>query len=156
MLKYCDPHFANHARFKCVVLNTSIRKQVSGQASYLSSRRKGQGEVTIEDIEKALNANAGDYAERRILNSVIRSAGQMFGTCSYQNSRRRNLDSYVHALDKPTLFITLNAADLQPDSIARLMPDYELYTQSDPKGRIRMAREHLRENHAIAAAHFHC
>jgi hypothetical protein len=35
-----------------------------------------------------------------------------------------------------------------------LMPDYELYKQSTSAERIKMARNHLRENPYIAAAHF--
>jgi hypothetical protein len=34
------------------------------------------------------------------------------------------------------------------------MPDYELYKQSTSAERIKMARNHLRENPYIAAAHF--
>lgn len=60
MLKYRDPRFADHERFKYVVFNTTIRKQIFGQASCLFSQRKNRGEVTTEDIEKALDANAGD------------------------------------------------------------------------------------------------
>jgi ATP-dependent DNA helicase PIF1 len=113
LMRYRDGRFARHERFRYVVFNTNMRRQVAGQSTFLLNRHKEQGEVTVEDIEQALAADARDFKARSILDNVVRSAGQIRGTRPYWNGRRRNLEAYVHALGRPDLFVTCSAADLQ-------------------------------------------
>ncbi len=93
-----------------------MRPQVRGSSAYLVNRYQANGrDVTAEDIDTALNADENDPQQQAILDSTVRHAGSLRGTRPYWAGRRRNLEAYVRALGKPTLFVTCSAANLQWD-----------------------------------------
>ena len=156
LMRYSNGRFASHSRFPYFVFNTWMRQQSSQLSSFFVNRfnRPEGRDVSIEDISATLAADSGDYHAQALLNSVVRSAASLRGTRPFWNGKKHQLMAYIRALGKPSLFMTLSAADLQWDALARSMPDYDLWKQASGKDRIRIATKNLRLNPHIAATHF--
>ena len=156
LMRYSNGRFASHSRFPYFVFNTRMRQQSCQLSSFFVNRfnRPEGRDVSIDDISAALSADSTDHDAQALLNSVVRSAGSLRGTRPFWNGKKHQLMSYIRALGKPSLFMTLSAADLQWDALARSMPDYRLWKQASGKDRIRIATKNLRLNPHIAATHF--
>ena len=156
LMRYSNGRFASSSRFSYFMFNTRMRQQSCQLSSFFVNRfnRPEGRDVSIDDISSALSADSTDHDAQALLNSVVRSAGSLRGTCPFWNGKKHQLMSYIRALVKPSLFMTLSAADLQWDALARSMPNYHLWKQASGKDRIRIATKNLRLNPHIAATHF--
>jgi hypothetical protein len=121
LLKYKDGRFARHPRFRYVVFNTLMRRQVNTRAGFYVRRRADQepDSLTLEDLRVAFDENSPE--SEALLNSITRFSGSMRGTRPFWVGRRQQLDAFVKNLNSLHLFVTLSAADHHWDDLMRRM-----------------------------------
>ena len=147
-----DGRFARHPRFPFVAFNTIMSAQVNKKSSWLVNRSGNQERVESQ-LREALDYNT--LEGQILLNSIVRSSNVLRGTRPFWSQERRNLEAMCFALKCPHIFLTFSAADLHWDSLAKVMPDYQLWLAADDDGKARIARKNLKENPHIAAWHFY-
>ena len=151
MMKYHDGRFARHPRFRYVVFNTLMRDTVNSRSRYFTKR--SDRSYTYEELQQLFNEDGPEAT--RLLNSIVRYAGQLRGTRPFWNARRHELEAYVRFLKCTLLFVTSSAADLHWDSLHRCMPRYQEWLDGSRSEQIKISRENLNANPHIAAYHFH-
>ena len=86
--KYHDGRFARYPRFRYVVFNTIMRKQINIRAGFFVRRGDDDRSTMIFDDLRA--AFKKDYPESEALvNSITRFSGSLRGTWPYWGGRRR-------------------------------------------------------------------
>src|SRR2546429_600446 len=73
-LLYKDGRFAQHPRFRYVVFNTIMRKQVNTCSGFFV-RKTGAVDYTLEDLRRAFNDDSVEA--QSIINSITRFAGSL-------------------------------------------------------------------------------
>lgn len=130
-----------------------MRQQVSSRSSFFVKRSGTRQNVDLEELRAASNDDTPE--SRALLNSIIQYAGSLRSTRAFWGGRRQQLESYVHGLGCPGMFMTFSAADLHWDCLQRNMPRYDDWLAADHRGKLAIAAVNLRNNPHIAAYHFH-
>lgn len=158
-MKFHDSRFAQDPRFRYVAMNTLMRMQVNAKSTYYVTKNTKDGHDEGLDLEaiKAAFVNPEDPQAQRILNSIVRHSASLRGTRPFWAGKRANLETYVRSIGSPSTFLTFSAADYHWDSLHKVYPApaYTLWRNGNPQVRMRITREHLRDNPHIAAYHFH-
>ncbi|KAH0826840.1 hypothetical protein AYO21_07253 [Fonsecaea monophora] len=152
LLKYQDGRFAKHPRFRYVVFNTIMRKQVNTRSSFFV-KKTDREEMTIDDLRAAFDDNTAEA--QALLNSITRHADSLRGTRPFWAGRRRQLEAFVKNLGSPHLFVTLSAADYHWHDLMKHLPEFDRWEIATPDERIRIARRNIRDNPLIVAYYFH-
>jgi hypothetical protein len=77
LLKYHDGRFAKHPRFRYVVFNTIMRKQVNTRASFFVKRPANvdRAEMTLDDLRAAFETDSEEA--QALINSITRFSGSL-------------------------------------------------------------------------------
>jgi helitron helicase-like protein/uncharacterized protein DUF6570/PIF1-like helicase len=153
LIKHESGRFARHPRFRYVVFNTIMRRQVSNTAGFFVKSRPGQPNPTADELREAFQNNDPEAAS--LLRSITSMSGSLRGTRSYWGGRRQDLQSHIQHLGAAHFFLTLSAADLHWDDLMRHLPRYNEWRDEDISQRIRIARDNLRDNPHIVSFWFH-
>jgi hypothetical protein len=156
LIKYKDGRFARHPRFRYVVFNTIMRRQVNTRAGFFVRNRDDEEPTSTMSIDDFRTAFEDDSAESEaLINSITRFSGSLRGTRPFWGGKRRQLEAFVKNLGSPHLFVTLSPADLHWDDLMQRMPQYGDWRDGTVAERLRIARNNLRDNPHIAAYWFH-
>lgn len=152
LLLYRDRRFAQHPRWRYVVFNTLMRKQVNGQASFFVGKLHPQNtDLTVDELRRAFE----DDSEQSdaLLSKISRYAAQLKGTRPFWAGRMKVLEAMVRQLnadDPGMLFITESAADYHWPSLMKYMEpaDHARWVNAagDQATRVRIARDFVRDN----------
>jgi ATP-dependent DNA helicase PIF1 len=154
LMRYKDRRFAQHDRFRFVVYDTLMRRQIRSRSSFYVNRlRQADHGIGLDEIVAAFDENS-DWSTA-ILNSITQYSRVLRGTRPFWGSRRLELEAMVRNLGSPHIFVTLSAADYHWDSLMKVLPNYDDWLQSTPERRVRLARAAVIKNPLIVAHHFH-
>jgi len=156
LMKYHDGRFARHPRFRYVVFNTLMRRQVNKKSTYFVNKLSSDDELDVSAI-KAAFVTPNDPQAQKLLTSIVRYSASLRGTRPFWNGKRANLETYVRSIGSPSVFKTFSAADYHWDSLHRAYSPqiYTLWKNGTYAERMHITREYLRDNPHIAAYHFH-
>jgi ATP-dependent DNA helicase PIF1 len=155
LLLYQDPRFAQHPRFRYVGFDTIMRTQANTKSSFFFKKLAGQEhrELSLNDIRQAFQDETPQ--SEQLVNSISRYAGSMRGIRPFWGAKMRGLTAMIRQVECPHLFLTVSAADYHWDSLMCYMPRYQEWLDAEPRTRIRIARESVRDNPLIASYHFY-
>lgn len=144
LMKYKDGRFARHPRFRYVVFNQLMRIRINSDTAHLFSKPAANEADTLWSA-------LGEHGGGRLLDLVLHRACGLRGTSSFWDHKNRELESHIHALGAPKLFLSFSFADLSWWSLARHMPRFERWQTATDAERLRISRRNLQDNPAIAA-----
>jgi ATP-dependent DNA helicase PIF1 len=119
VLRYKDGRFARHSRFSYVVFNMSMRQQARARATYICSKID-DADMSFEDLQERVRHGESDS----LIGHITRSAHHLRGTRPYWNLERHKLETIVHNIQCPSIFVTFSAADIQWNDLHYHMPNY--------------------------------
>jgi len=157
LLLYKDGRFAKHSRFRYVLFNMLMRRQINTKSGFFVRRiRPEHGDLTLDDLKMAFQDNTVE--SEAIVNSITRFSSTLRGTRPFWYGKLKQLQATVRQLGSPDLFITLSAADYHWDSLMRLMPAelYARFLAADTRERrTRVATEAIRDHPLLVDYHFY-
>jgi hypothetical protein len=119
LLRYHDPRFAIHPRFRFFALNLIFRHRAMGRGKFLFSRDVGNHNMTVAQLRAALHEKSGHILSSKI----VRCLQTVRGTRPYWHMEGGKLRDMITQIGTPTLFYTLSMADLSWPDLHRLMPE---------------------------------
>jgi len=150
-MRYHDGRFAQHPRFRFVAFNTLMRFQVNKKSSYYVTHNP-DAPVDLDELQAAFHTDTREG--RAILNSIVKFGDNLRRTRTFWNGKRHELEAYAYCLGLPAFSLTFSAADLHWKSLAKHMPRYDEWLAATEPVQLRISRENLRDNPAIAIHHF--
>ena len=119
LMRYRDPRFARHPRFRFFALNLIFRHRAMGRGKFLFSRDVGCHNMTVAELRNALNRDGGQI----LASKIVRCLQTVRGTRPYWYMEGAKLRDMIEQIGPPTLFYTLSMADLSWPDLHRLMPE---------------------------------
>ena len=119
LMRYRDPRFATHPRFRFFALNLIYRHRAMRQGRFLFSRNISHNNMTVGQLREALRGQDG----LELASKIVRCLKSVRGTRPYWFVEGGKLQDMIEQLGTPTLFYTLSMADLYWPDLHRLMPD---------------------------------
>jgi hypothetical protein len=131
LMRYEDGRFAQHPRFRSVILiihapcadyryyalNSMMRSRSKSASRFFVKRNRQHEPLTAQDITEMLELDA-----ERLAAKVTRWGAHLRGTPQYWKARAKELEQMVRQIGPPAIFLTLSAADLQWPDLHRHLP----------------------------------
>lgn len=149
LLRYRDPRFARHPRFRFFALNLIFRHRAMGRGKFLFSRDIGTRDMTVGQLRHALSQDSGHV----LASKIVRCLQTVRGTRLYWHMEGAKLRDMVEQIGPPTLFYTLSMADLSWPDLHRLMPKDPFQEGLLPGESYRIRCHNLANNPHIVASY---
>jgi hypothetical protein len=149
LMRYRDPRFARHPRFRFFALNLIFRHRAMGRGKFLFSKDIGSRDMTVGQLRHALSHDGGHI----LASKIVRCLQTVRGTRPYWYMEGAKLRDMIEQIGPPTLFYTLSMADLSWPDLHRLMPDDPFRDGLLPGESYRIRCRNLANNPHIVASY---